>query len=252
MQGVLVDRLTWTESAEAFKRYDLAVIPLGGATKEHGYHLPNNTDYLLAEGLRERVAERVPALVMPTLPYAYYPAFIDFPGSVSIQPHHFAGTMADIIRCLERHGIRRFLIINAGLSTLAPLEVMAKELFDTLGVLVGVLVIENLGYEAYQEVREEVAGTHAGEFETSVLLSLHPEVVHMDLAVRDMFDRPAACITVDGKPKVRIPRRMTTKSGVYGDATLASAEKGHKIVKAMVDDIAAIAKHLRTLRLPDR
>src|SRR4030067_688351 len=76
------------------QRYEVVLIALGASSKEHGPHLPLSTDYIMAEYLKDRVAEEVPVAVLPTIQYGYYPSFLEYPGSVSIQ----AGTFKDMVK----------------------------------------------------------------------------------------------------------------------------------------------------------
>lgn len=81
-KGVWIEGLSWIEAEAVFNNFDTVMIPLGARTKEHGPHLPLNNDWIMAEYLARRVAEKVPVIVMPTIQYGYYPSFLEYPGSV--------------------------------------------------------------------------------------------------------------------------------------------------------------------------
>ncbi|HFE39355.1 MAG TPA: creatininase family protein, partial [Gammaproteobacteria bacterium] len=83
MHGVRLGDLTWEEAAEAVEQYPIVLLPIGGGAKEHGRHLPCGTDQMVVDELAERVLQAFPVLLLPTVAYAYYPAFVDWPGSVS-------------------------------------------------------------------------------------------------------------------------------------------------------------------------
>lgn len=243
MKGVLLENLTWVESEKAFEKYQIAVLPIGGATKEHGPHLPNCTDFVQAEEFKRRIVEKAPVIMLPTLPYAYYPAFIDWPGSVSVGPETFAHFVMDIIRSIARHGIRKFLILNMGLSTAGPLNFAGRELTNELGIRVAITA--ELGQATIAELREEEAGTHASEFETSVLLAIRPDLVDMSKAVKEIRPFPASAqtgtrtappVTLVGKMARRRPDGRPA-TGIHGDPTLASREKGEKFLAAMEKDV---------------
>jgi creatinine amidohydrolase len=114
MQGVQLAHLTWEEAAEAIRRYPIAVLPVGAGTKEHGPHLPCGTDLMVVEELARRVVKAAPVILPPALPYGYFPAFVDWPGSVSVEPPHFTGLVGDVIRSMARHGTNKFLILGSG------------------------------------------------------------------------------------------------------------------------------------------
>jgi len=244
--GAYLDRLTWPEAAALFDRDPLVVLPVGAAAKEHGPHLPLGTDRILADHLAARIAERVPSIIAPTLTYGYYPALADFPGSTHLEAATFGAMVGEIITSLHRHGPRRFLVLNTGISTFPVLEIAARDLKRRLPVLVGVTRIEDLGGRALDGLLEQPAGSHADEYETSLLLAIAPDVVRRDRLVREIADRPRL-------RGLFIPARLPAPDasrpgavGVYGDPTLATREKGERILAAIVPALIAAADHLRT------
>ncbi|MDQ7858715.1 MAG: creatininase family protein [Armatimonadota bacterium] len=253
MQGVILKDLTWPEAREAFRRLPVAVLPVGAAAKEHGPHLPLGTDLIWAETLGAAAVERTPCVLLPTLSYGYYPAFVDWPGSVSLRPDVFIGVVTDIVRSVARHGIRRVAVLNTGVSTTAPLEIASRELYRELGVLVAVLLIEGLGAEYWRGVSAQRAGTHAEEKETSFMLHVRPDLVRADRLVDEIDDRggPAFQTGTGGVRKVLLGRAMGTASGVHGQATLASAEKGRGLLDAMVRDVVSLIEALAKAPVPD-
>lgn len=100
----------------------VAVLPIGAAAKEHGRHLPMNADWLA-----QRLVERLPVAVWSTLAYGYYPAFTDYPGSVSLGEATFRALIEDIASSIFRSGAASLVIVNTGISTVAPLEAMRAD-----------------------------------------------------------------------------------------------------------------------------
>jgi creatinine amidohydrolase len=126
--GALLADLTWPEVEARLARGAAAVLPLGAACKEHGRHLPMGADALQAEWLSRRLAERADVLVWPVLSYGHYPAFIDYPGSCSLSPETFRSLVREILQDILRHGTRLAVVLNTGISTIAPLERAAADL----------------------------------------------------------------------------------------------------------------------------
>jgi len=244
--GVYLERLTWPEAAALFGRDPLIVLPIGAAAKEHGPHLPLGTDRILADHLAAQIAERVPAIVAPTVTYGYYPSFVGFPGSTHLEASTFGAMIGEIIISLHRHGPRRFLVLNTGISTFPVLEVTARDLRLRYSVLVGVTRIEDLGGRALDGLLEQPAGSHADEYETSVLLAIAPEVVRTDRAVREIPDRPRPRGLFVPAPLPAPGAGRPEATGVYGDATLATREKGGRILAAIVPTLVAAAEYVRT------
>jgi creatinine amidohydrolase len=237
VKGVRMSELTWEEAAEAVKRMPIAVIPVGAGTKEHGPHLPCGTDLMVVEELARRVLEACPVILMPALPYGYFPAFVDWPGTVSIDPAHFTGMLGDIVRSLARHGTRKFLILDGGVSTFPPLRTLAMQLHLQLDVEVALTNILGLGSEVEKEIAEQESGGHADELETSNMLYLRPDLVKMDRAVSETQPTMPQTLGKDGTQKIYVAGKMTTPKGTNGNATLATREKGEKLLAAMAADI---------------
>ena len=122
MTSIRIENLSWIELDKIKGDYDTAVLAIGARSKEHGPHLQLNNDYILAEELLERVMKRVSVLVIPTLQYGYYPAFLEYPGSVSIGNNTFRDTIIDICQSFAKHGIKKIYLLNTGISTIPPIK----------------------------------------------------------------------------------------------------------------------------------
>ena len=257
--GYLLEELTWAE-AEGLLAEDLVVlVPIGAATKEHGRHLPLGTDFYVADALRRAAVDRIRVVALPVVSYGYYPAFAAWPGSVSVGPVTFAATVSDIVRSLVRQGWRRFCLLNTGVSTTGPLDAACRELVAALpGIRLA--MTRGLGEAAWASLREERAGTHAGEHETALMLAVRPDLVNMSEAEPEVIAKPTAFLTgAGGPPLANLYGEMTrdpdgppeffTASGVHGDPTLATADKGQAAWAAMVDDLVTVLEELGRLGL---
>lgn len=60
--------------------HDLVRIPLGAGAKEHGPHLRLDNDLRMAQYFADRVLAAADVVVAPTVPYHFYPAFLEYPG----------------------------------------------------------------------------------------------------------------------------------------------------------------------------
>ena len=237
MKGRLLETLSWLEAERALRKYPVAMIPLGARTKEHGPHLPLNNDWIMAEYLARRVMARAPVLTLPTIPYGYYPAFVEYPGSVHVGLAASRDTVADIARSLARHGARRIYVLNTGVSTVRALE-PARRLLAREKILLEYTNLSAAHAGADERVRESAGGTHADEIETSMMLYIAPEIVKMRLARKDFNeDRPGG-LTRD--PKAR--RGTYSPTGSWGDPTLATRAKGRVVVEAMVEHVVSFLR----------
>jgi creatinine amidohydrolase len=239
MQGRYLEKLSWPEAEVALRESAIVVLPIGAGSKEHGLHLPLNTDRLLAQYFVDRVLQDVPALALPTLTYGYYPAFRAYPGSIHIQRDTFTATVVDIAQSVARHGARRFYVLNTGISTNWGLE-PARQKLAAESIVMEYTDLRALIEEVADDVRQQAAGTHADEIETSMLLYIQPEVVRMELAQRDISstDQPG--------PLTRDPHAeqgLYSPTGAWGDPTLATRAKGHRVVERIVAWLVAFLEH---------
>jgi len=242
--SVELEGLTWIQAEQALKEYQVVLIALGARTKEHGPHLPLKNDYVMAEYLKDRVAKEVPVAVLPTLQYGYYPSFLEYPGSVSLQAETFKNVVMDICRSMKGYGVRKFYTLNTGISTLRPLDEAAKEL-GADGIILRYLNLLEVDKTLPKNLLQQEGGTHADEAETSMMLYVAPETVDMAKAVKDFDPRPGR------KGLTRNPQGKGTYSptGIWGDATLATREKGRVIVERTVQAIVSQVQDLIALKL---
>lgn len=239
MKGKLLSELSWNEAVPLLESGRVVVLPIGGGVKEHGHHLPLGTDMYVVQALAERVMRDCQVLMLPPLNYGYFPAFSHWPGSVSIEADTFRRFVGDIIRSFARHGARRFLILDGGVSTQPPLAILSYDLHNELGIEVAVTDIRGLGAEVVLEVCDSHDGGHADESETSCMLHIHPELVNLQAARAERAGSAHRLAGPAGIPKIQLRTRVRTPTGVNGDPTRAEARKGRLILDAMAGDIVA-------------
>lgn len=243
-RSVRIADLPWTEARAVLDSSVVVVIPIGAEAKEHGPHLPLNNDFLLAEYFSRRVFDATPVALYPTVNYHFYPSFVDYAGSTTVRLEAARDMLVDIIRTIARHGPRRFYILNTGVSTLRALG-PTRDILTADGLLVRYTDILNVGKEAEDRVRQQRGGTHADEMETSLALYMYPDKVRMALA-RDDYHPGAGGLTPDSATAVR-EGKVWSASGIFGNATLATREKGRVVAEAMVRGMLAEIAALRQL-----
>jgi creatinine amidohydrolase len=185
---------------EALQAYEVVMIPLGARTKEHGLHLPLNNDWIMAEYLARRVAAEVPVAVMPTLQYGYYPSFLEYPGSVSLSFETFKELVKDVCVSIAGYSIRKFYVLNTGVSTARALKLASEELREQ-DIEMRFTDILASGARAEEGISEQEGGTHADEMETSMMLYIDPNVVDMPKAVKDYNPTGGRGLTRDPKER---------------------------------------------------
>lgn len=244
MPSVYLEHLTWNQAEKAFQEISIVLLPIGAILKEHGPHLPLNTDYMLARELARRVADQTEVIVCPPVTFGYYPAFVHFPGSTHLGADTFRQMVEEIVESLARNGAQRFVILNTGVSTTGPLTIAANNLVAR-NIPVALANILDLGHAA-DGVIENTIGSHANEHETSMLLAIDPAVVRMELATPEiqpwMEERTGPVRRAGPLLRTRDGAGVYCPSGVIGDPTRATREKGEAILRAMADDVAAFCR----------
>ena len=230
-KGILLEDLTWQEAEKVLRPDTIVVIPIGAASKEHGPHLKLKNDWLLAEYLKCEVMKSADVVVAPTVGYHYYPAFAEYPGSATLRLETARDLMVDICRSFARYGPRKFYALNTGVSTMQPLALTAQILADQ-GINFRYTDVCKLLEPVEAKVKQQEGGSHADEVETSMMLFIAPATVEMTKAIKDYHPTIKGGLTRDPRGE-----GSYSASGIYGDATLATRQKGEIIVRAIVNGI---------------
>lgn len=237
---------TWLELRELARRDDIVIVVPTATLEDHGYHLPIDTDARLIETIARGAVERfnrqepAKAMLFPTAVHGYTPHHMDFPGTVTLRWNVFVESLLDCGRSLCRHGFDRILILN-GHGSNGPLVDLAARLINVeqRGAVCTASTLYLTTPESIERLQAERASgpggmSHACELETSLYLAIAPELVQMDKAVREVpdwteniwSDWPGA------GPLSYMPNWSgLTHSGVMGDATVATAEKGRALLQ---------------------
>lgn len=231
--------LTWDQVKHRLAAGAAAILPIGAAAKQHGLHMPMSTDQLFAEHFARALADRIDALIWPTLTYGFYPAFVAYAGSVSLSGATFRATVTEIADALIGFGARRIFILDTGLSTIAPVDAAISGCRDASRVRHLKLFAGPRFDATVRALQRQPYGSHADEMETSLMLAIAPEWVDMARAVPMPFapngPSPGALSPDDPTAANYAP------SGSFGDPTLASADKGSRVLAAIMEDMIEAA-----------
>jgi creatinine amidohydrolase len=248
------DELTWPEVREAVERDPVVVLPVG-TTEQHGYHCAISLDSVCAEGVARAAVELTQphSLLMPPVVYSFNENQMDFPGTIAIDGPVIVEYVACIGRSLARHGFRHILIVNGHGSNVPFIDAASRRVnneHDALCAYVSwwsLLRPEDLGWR--ESVYPGGMG-HACELETSLLLHLRPELVELSLAVDEVGSMPMSdhfVFDLTGGGPVGFIEYYSRHSitGVMGQPTLASAEKGKAALDAAARALANVIHELR-------
>lgn len=244
---------TWPELGALARRDDLVVVIPTATLEDHGHHLPIDTDVRLIEAIAEggvrafNMRGEARALLFPTQSHGFTPHHMDFPGSVTLRWNVFVEALLDQGRSLCRHGFDRILLLN-GHGSNAPLVDLAARLINLehrgAVCMASTLYLTSPASErvlAQTRTSERGGMSHACELETSLYLALHPELVQMDRAVREVPEHTEHVWSdwPGTGPLSYMPHwSALSESGVMGDATVATAEKGERFLDQAHDEVA--------------
>ena len=243
------NRLTWPEMNDAIAMQQLVILPTG-STEQHGPHLPLDVDVFLCESVCLEVGRRCPdkVLVLPPISYGLNLHHIDFPGTVHIEPETFIAFCLNITKSVAYHGFKKILLVNGHGSNGPLVDLIARKTVLETESLCFATTYFNFLLEAFEKIRESRVIAHADEFETSLYLHLAPERVQMEKAAED-GDRMGRYVSSDSTSNY--PVRFNdywgrwTRTGVHGDPTKATAEKGRILFEAAVSGLVSLADELR-------
>ncbi|MFH0911298.1 MAG: creatininase family protein [Planctomycetota bacterium] len=250
------NRLTWEEMNDAIALQKVVILPTG-STEQHARHLPLDVDLFLAESVALEAGRRAPdrILVLPPVAYGLNRHHIDFPGTIHVEPEVFMAFCLNITKSVAYHGFKKILIVNGHGSNTPLVDLVARKTVletDSLCAAVGALAF---GRKAFEEVRDTDECAHSDEIETSVYLHLAPERVQMDKAGRgsDVKGKHLSSDSTSNYP-VRFYDYWGrwTRTGIHGDATTATAEKGRAVFEAAVKGLVEFVDEWRAWPIEER
>lgn len=261
MVGFRYRELTWEEVRQAAEQRRVPVVPVA-AIEQHGPHLPVDVDNLTVEQVSERAGTLAPdlLLVLPPIHYGFNEHNMDFPGTISIRPEVFTAYAVDVGISLARQGFRRILYVNGHGSNVSLLNMVARTVTNTTPAWAAAMNHWDLAREVAADLRESPRPggmDHACEYETSVYLHLRPEGVKTNRIANEMPPSLAPWLGLDllgyGRAHFMPPSwSMVSNSGVTGMPSLATAEKGERLVTASAEELVRFARAFRDWELKPR
>jgi creatinine amidohydrolase len=232
--------MTWKEVEEALQTVKIAIIPIG-AHEQHGPHMVESCDAVLAERMAKKLGERMfpYALVTPTINMGVSPHHLNFPGTISLQPTTLIAILKDVISSLKHHGVKKFLLLNSHGGNQSTLNVASMIITEELNVEVYYAKTTASAKEAIKEHVKSTLFGHSCEREVSEALYLAPELVRPEQLEK-------GDIQVEGRWKQLRPGKAIqgfyyyeemTKNGCIGDGTKASWDIGRQIVEESLDQL---------------
>ncbi|MBE0342370.1 creatininase family protein [Paenibacillus sp. 28ISP30-2] len=227
-------RLTSKQVKALPKEKALVILPVG-AVEQHGPHLPVYTDTLIGEATLTQTLERVrpdkEIWLLPPVSYGKSNAHIGLPGTISLSAGTLHAIMLDIAESLKASGFRKLLLFNTHGGNVDLLNTVSREIRIRTGMMVFYLSPSSLNVAEDLLSPEELEyGIHGGDYETSLVMSIKPDWVQKEFLVKELPDMYSyRFLTLEGKIRFAWKMADISATGIAGDATMATPEKGRII-----------------------
>lgn len=228
-------KMTTKEVREYLKNKHTVIIPVG-ATEEHSDALPLGTDTFTAEKIAIETGGKTKTIVAPTISVGNcHSVTYMFPGTISISPVTLTMVIKDYLESLYKHGFRNFLFVNGHGGNIAPIRCAIDSvvpIFKKSRFAVG-------SWWLFQELEElyDHAG-HAGRGEVSMILYLHPDLVHKNLFTEEIRILPPYYVSED------LVKDRITKTGIINDTQNGNAKLGKILFEKSIKVYISILKKM--------
>ena len=240
-KSIFFDELNMLEAEKAAKKGKIVIIPCG-SVEEHGTHLPLCTDSIQAEYVATNVAKKTDSLVAPALRYGLCNSTRNFPGTITISFDSLRHIIADILDDFIRNGFKKLLIItgHAGGShmtaiKLAAKDIVTKHMSDKIKPRIMVCSDYDFAFDLKDKDIDD-RDSHAGTIETSRVMDIRSDLI-TGKGEKNFPNIPQ--FEINPNPEQYFP------SGVMGDPTIASKERGQIINNYIIEQIVKLVKELQ-------
>ncbi len=261
------EKLTWPEINQAVAARKVVVVPVG-STEQHGPHLPLDVDVVCPTGVAHAAARLIPheVLVMPPIVHGYTAHVMDFPGTINIHWETFIKMVSDVGKSLAYHGFKKIILLNGHGSNVPNLDLGARRVnLETDAECIAcnwwmMLSVDKNFMPSWRESKFPGGCAHACELETSVYLYLDEDNVRKDkiedgeiafhVTHRSDFQWVDLFSAGPGTPVSWTA--SYSDSGVLGQPTLASKNKGERAVREASTQLARMISEFRANPKPLR
>ncbi|MEM9777252.1 MAG: creatininase family protein [Chloroflexota bacterium] len=238
------------------KQDGVVILPIG-AVEQHGPHLPLITDTMIATHALDATLAQLPddlkVWALPPQSYGKSNEHINFAGTITLSAETLIAVLHDIAASVARAGFRRLAFLNGHGGNMALLNMIARDIRIATGMMVFCIHGIQYGTPSFEMSEKEwTYGLHSGETETSLILAMAPELVQMELAPTSYPDFPETDtgLFFTGNASAAWLADDWSDTGVFGDATLGSAEKGEALLKAAVENLTKLFAVLSRFEIP--
>ena len=236
--------LSWTDIQAMPDRENAVIIQPVGAIEQHGPHLPIGVDSAIGLAVLGKALAKldstIPAYALPNLYYGKSNEHWHFPGTITLSAQTLLAVLMEVAESLYRSGFRKVVLMNSHGGQPQIIEIVARDLHQKYAdLMVFPLFVWRVPHiaDTLLTPQEMELGIHAGDAETSLLLSILPETVKMERAIADYPPTlpKDSLLSMEGKLPFAWMTRDLSKSGIIGDPTPATPEKGDRLLESLAN-----------------
>jgi creatinine amidohydrolase len=226
----------------------LCLLPIG-CLERHGPHLPVGTDTIIAEATAQRAAQVEPAIVFPSHYLGQIAEGRHCPGAVSLPHELLLRLLMGILDEIGRNGSSKVLFCNAHGGNEGMLDYLMRhfqrEARDYVPYVCHLYQFTKEDAERWAQMRQAQRDGHGGEVETSLLLNLRPETVHLEDVKDPTEGRSRELQAALGRVENPWGWYAQHPTHFAGDPTFASAEKGQFLMEAYVRHLVDVMRRVK-------
>jgi creatinine amidohydrolase len=251
--------LNWSQVAEMPDKENVVLIQPVGAIEQHGLHLPLAVDAVIGLGVLGKALEQldrsIPAYSLPPLYYGKSNEHATFAGTIALSAQTLTNILFEVAESIYRAGFRKLVFMNSHGGQPQILQIVARDLHEKYpDLIIFPLFIWNVPNAAIALLspKELELGIHAGDAETSLMLALLPDRVKMDRAVMEYPQGlpQDSLLSMEGMLPFAWITKDLSKSGVIGDATVATKEKGDRLLDSLALGWVQIIQDIYVFKQP--
>lgn len=251
--------LSWSDIQVMSDKENVVIIQPIGAIEQHGHHLPLAVDAAIGVAVLgkalEKLAAEVPAYALPSLDYGKSNEHWHFPGTITLSSQTLIAVLMEVGESIYRAGFRKLVLMNSHGGQPQIIEIVARDLHqrhtDFMVFPLFTWRVPNIAAELLTP-KEREWGIHAGDAETSLLLRLLPDQVKMERAIAE-YPPPlpeTSLLSLEGKLPFAWVTRDISQSGVIGDPTTATKEKGDRMLNSLADGWVKVIEEIYCFQSP--
>ena len=247
----------WDLTTRDFSEIDMnkvvAVLPIA-AVEQHGPHLPVRVDSAINAGIMSRVVDKLPddlpVLILPMQAVGKSVEHTEYPGTLTLSYETLARVWYEIGESVYRAGCRKIVFANSHGGQPQVMEIVCRELRVKLGMFaVSSRATAGADISDLFDAQEMMHGIHGGEYETSALLALHPDLVDMQHAddfvpISVEMERNNQILTPEGGIGYGWQTQDIPPSGACGNAAAADAKRGEIALDRSAERFVALLREV--------